>query len=127
MVEITITDNKANFEMIGWHKLWSLRSRLEIPLEHIKAAYIDHEPAMGWFAGLKLAGTDIPHIFRAGIYYQEGNFVFWDVHDPAKAIVVDLVNHKYNELVIEVEDPIGDVQKIQKVATGQNEPCSERR
>jgi hypothetical protein len=28
---------------------------------------------MGWSAGLKVAGADIPNIFKAGIYYQEDN------------------------------------------------------
>ena len=31
MVEITIAGDKAVFEVKGSHKLWSLRSRLEVP------------------------------------------------------------------------------------------------
>ena len=55
MVEITIDGDKAVFEVEGWHKLWSLRSRLEIPLAHIIRVHPDPQPAMGWFAGLKVA------------------------------------------------------------------------
>ena len=32
MVEITIENDKAIFEVQGWDKLWSLRSRLEVSL-----------------------------------------------------------------------------------------------
>ena len=105
MVEITINGDKATFEVVGWHKLWSLRSRLEIPLAHIKGVRADPKPAMGWFDGLKVAGTDIPHIFRAGVFYQEGNFVFWDVSNPEKTIVIDLEDERLAKLIVEVADP----------------------
>jgi hypothetical protein len=112
MVEVRIEGDKAIFEVQGWDKLWSLRSQLEIPLSHIKGAHIDPEPAMGWFQGLKLAGTDIPNIFKAGTFYQEGGFIFWDVHDPEKTIVIELEHEWHKKLIIEVEDPKQEVWKI---------------
>lgn len=105
MVEITITGDTAVFEVEGWHKLWSLRSRLEIPLAHIKGVHADPEPAMGWFDGLKIAGTALPNLFRAGVFYQEGQFVFWDVSDPEKTIVIDLEDERFAKLIVEVADP----------------------
>ena len=36
MVEITITDGVARFEIEGLDKLWAFKSRLEIPLAHIR-------------------------------------------------------------------------------------------
>ena len=57
MVEITITPEAVVFEVKGWDQVWSLRTQLTIPLTHIQNAYIDPEPAMGWFDGLKIAGT----------------------------------------------------------------------
>ncbi len=105
MVEITILDDKAVFEVEGWHKLWSLRSRLEIPLAHIKSVHADPEPAMGWFQGLKLAGTDIPNIFKSGIFYQGDGLVFWDVLNPEKTIVIDLDHEHFAKLILEVADP----------------------
>lgn len=113
MVEITIDGERAVFEVEGLHKLWSLRSRLEIPLAHIKSVSVDPEPAMGWFDGLKVAGTDIPHVFRAGIFYQEGNFVFWDVHTPEKTIVVELADEHFAKLIVEVADPQASVRLLE--------------
>ncbi len=112
MVKIKIEAGKAIFEVEGWDRLWSLRSRLEIPLSHIRAAYRDPEPAMGWFQGLKLAGTDVPNLFRAGTFYQKRELVFWDVHEPRNAIVIELEHEKYKKLIIEVADPEGEVNKI---------------
>ena len=35
MVEVSIGGDTAVFELESFHKLWALRSRLEIPLRHI--------------------------------------------------------------------------------------------
>jgi len=115
MVEITIDGNNIIFEVEGWDKVWSLRSKLTIPLAHIKDAYSDPEPAMGWFDGLKISGTAVPHIFRAGTFYQQGEWVFWDVHDPEKTIVIELEHERYKKLIIEVADPRQEVRKLKAV------------
>lgn len=119
MIEITIEAEKAIFEVEGWDKLWSFRSRLEIPLAHVKDAHADPHPAMGWFQGLKLIGTDLPNIFRAGTFYQDGGLVFWDVHYPEKTIVVDLEHERFQKLVVEVADPQAAVALIKNALTEQ--------
>jgi hypothetical protein len=118
MVNIKIDGNKALFEVQGWDKVWSLRSQLEIPLSHIKGAHIDPAPPMGWFRGVKLGGTSVPNIFRAGTFYQEGELVFWDVHHPEQTIVIELEHERYKKLIIEVEDPDQEVKKINAVIVG---------
>jgi hypothetical protein len=105
MVTITIEAKHVVFTVEGWDKLWCLRSRLEIPLEHIRRAHVDPHPAMGWFRGLKLAGTELPNIFRAGTFYQDGGLVFWDVRHPDNTIVVELEHEHFKKLVVEVEAP----------------------
>jgi hypothetical protein len=117
MVEITIEIDKAIFEVEGWDKLWSLRSRLEIPLANIKGAHADSHPAMGWFDGIKLGGTGLPNIFRAGTFYQDGGLVFWDVHHPEKTIVVELEHERYQKLIVEVADPEAAVARINNALT----------
>lgn len=112
MVEITVVGDKAVFEVEGWDKVWSFRSRLEIPLTHIRGVHADPHPAMGWFQGLKLLGTDIPNIFKAGTFYQEGEYVFWDVHHPEKTIVIDLDHERFAKLIVEVADPAAAVRLV---------------
>lgn len=112
MVKIKIGGKKVLFEVQGLDKLWSLRSQLEIPITHIKSVKIDPSPAMGWFQGFKLAGTDVPNIFKAGTFYQQGELVFWDVNDPKNTIVVELKDEKYKKLIVEVSNPEKEVKKI---------------
>jgi hypothetical protein len=112
MVEITLSGDEVIFDVEGWDKMWSLRSQLKIPRAHIKGAHHDPQPAMGWFDAIKLGGTSIPHVFRAGTFYQQGNLVFWDVHDPEKTIVIDLEHEHFAKLIIEVADPEGAVRML---------------
>ena len=38
--------------------------------------------------------------------YQHGKRIFWDVHDPERVIVIALKDERYDELIIEVTDPV---------------------
>jgi|SRR5665213_513196 len=105
MVNVTILNDRAVFEVEGLHQLWSLRSRLEIPLTHITGVEIDPDEVGRWWHGWKIAGTDVPGLFAAGTFYYHGELVFWDVHDPARTVVVSLDHERYKKLIIEVADP----------------------
>ncbi len=113
MVEISVSGDRAVFEVEGWDKLWSLRSRLEIPLEHIKAVYADPSLTIGWFDAFKLAGTGLPGVFRAGTFYQHGDLVFWDVRHPERSVIVELVHEHFAKLIVEVEDPTAAVARLE--------------
>ena len=118
MVDVSVEQGRVVFELKKMDKLWSLRSRLEIPIDHIKRAYIDTHPAMGWLQGLKVAGTDVPDVFKAGTFYQDGGLVFWDVRHPEHTIVVELTHESYHKLVIEVANPEAVVTLIDSAAAG---------
>ncbi len=112
MVEIEVTHDTLVLEVLGSHKFWALKSRLSIPLEHIKGVHADPEPAMGWFQGLKVTGADIPNIFRAGLFYQKGEKVFWDVRHPKNTIVIEMEDETFSKLIVEVRDPEVAVAEI---------------
>ena len=114
MVEISIEGTSAVFTVRGADKLWSLRSHLEIPLEHIRDVHADPSPKMGWFQGLKVAGTSIPNAFRAGTFYQDGGWVFWEVLGPKDCIVVELHDEHFKRLVVEVADPAESLRLVQQ-------------
>jgi hypothetical protein len=113
MVEITFHGDRVRFNIQGWDKLWSVKSELDIPIAHVRAVRIDPEPARGWFHGIRVPGTDIPHVITAGTFYQKDGWVFFDVHDPDKTIVLDLDHEHYKRLVIEVADPATSVASLE--------------
>lgn len=112
MVEIEIEAGKAIFKVKGWDKLWALKSSLEIPLSHIQDAFPDPALVMELTDSLKLIGTSIPTLFRAGTFYTHGDLVFWDVRHPEQSLVVVLTHEFFKKLIIEVTDPVADAAMI---------------
>ena len=113
MTAIDIEGDRLVVTVEGADKFWALRSRLEIPLAHVRGARIDqafvsHER----YRGLKIAGARVPGVITAGSFRQEGDTVFWDVHHPEKAIIIELADERYARLVMEVEDPSATVALI---------------
>ena len=113
MVDLRIAEGKLTLHVRGADKLWAFKSSLEIPLVHIASVRADPEVARGWYHGIRMPGTNVPGVITAGTFYQDGKRVFWDVHRPEKTIVIDLHDERYNELVVEVDDPEQAVKIIQ--------------
>ena len=112
MVEVIAQDDRFIFEVEGWDKFWALRSRLDIPISHVKGARIDEEAAKGWWHGVKLMGHDLPGVITAGTFYRKGRVVFYDTHKPENTIVVDLEHENYDRLILQVRDPAAAVKII---------------
>ncbi len=113
MVTVELDDGKLILEMEGLDKLWTLKSRLEIPLAHVRGASYDPTLADVSWKGIREEGTRIPGLITGGTFYQEGKRVFWDVKDAEKTVVIDLVDERYDQLVVEVGDPLAVVDEIQ--------------
>jgi hypothetical protein len=111
---INLTDDSLVVQIEGSDKLWALKSRLEVPLANVVTAESASEEAHKWLHGARLGGTHIPGVISAGRFYSHGKWVFWDVHDPAKAIGIELQDERYDRLVIEVDDPEPEIAQIRQ-------------
>lgn len=114
--EISISDNALIIDIRGADRLWALKSRLEIPLAHVTGAGSAEAEARKWLHGVRLVGTEVPGVLAAGRFYSHGEWVFWDVHHPAKAIGIDLHDEHYSRLVIEADDPAAEIRRIRDAA-----------
>ena len=110
VTEVCVTEGKLAIEVQGWDKLWSMTSRLEVPLEHV----VNVRPADDPVRGLRMLGTCVPGVITAGTFLEDGSRVFWNVHDPAKAIAVDLRDEQYSKLIIEVADPAATIKAFRR-------------
>lgn len=117
MVDISVESGHFVFEVEGMDKLWALRSRLSVPIEHVKAARIDEDAAKGWWHGVRLGGADLPGVITAGTFYRKGRLVFYDTHKPEHTIVVDLDHENYDQFILQVRDPAGAVKTITDALT----------
>jgi hypothetical protein len=105
MVNVTIDDGVLGVEMLGVDKLWTLRSHIDIPLENVQAIRRDPDRVRRWWSGLRAPGTWIPGVIKAGTFHKDGKSVFFDVHDPANTVIIELADERFSELVLEVDDP----------------------
>jgi hypothetical protein len=112
MVEISIIGDQLHLELKGFDKLWAFKSQLDIPLRHVLSVRHDPSAVSGWWHGIKLPGTYIPGVITAGTFYQNGQRVFWDVHDPQNSIIIQLHDDRFDELIVEVNDPPFAVSQI---------------
>ncbi|NUW41182.1 hypothetical protein [Nonomuraea rhodomycinica] len=116
MARISIDGDSLVVEIEGLDKLWALKSRLVIPLVNVRGATAD-PGIVGDPKGLRAPGAHIPGVIAAGTFHRDGEKVFWDVHDPAKAVVIELADERYARLVVEVADPRATVALVERATT----------
>jgi hypothetical protein len=116
VVEVTIEGDRVVFNVEGLHKLWSFRSRLDIPLAHVIDVEVNAEQVGRWWHGIRLLGAEVPGLFAAGTFHYQGELVFWDVSDPSRTIIVSLDHERYRKLIVEVADPEDTVARLRAAA-----------
>ncbi|MCX4233147.1 hypothetical protein [Streptomyces ortus] len=96
----------------GFDKLWSFKGSLTIPLANVRGATADPGIAADP-KGIRAPGSHVPGVITAGTFHQDGEKVFWNVRDAAKAVVVELADERYARLVIQVDDPRAAVALVE--------------
>ena len=112
MAEIEITRTSLIVHIRGADRFFALKSQLEVPLEHIAEVDPSVPEAHAIWHGLRLGGTNLPGVITAGRFIQHGEWAFWDVHDPDKAIAIRLHDEHYARLIIGVENPAATARAI---------------
>ena len=112
MARVSIEAGELVVDVEGLDKLWALKSRLSIPLANVRGATLDPGIVRDR-KGVRAPGTHVPGVIVAGTFHHEGERVFWDVRDAAKAVVIELDDEQYARLVIQVEDPGATVDLVE--------------
>ncbi|GAA0522053.1 hypothetical protein Ade02nite_63570 [Paractinoplanes deccanensis] len=116
MATVEIEGDDLVVRVEGLDKLWALKSSLTIPLHNVRGATND-PGIVGEPKGVRTAGTHMPGVVVAGSFRREGERVFWDVRDPAKAVVIELADESYARLVVQVDDPRATVELVERAVT----------
>ncbi|MGA8016640.1 MAG: hypothetical protein WCB85_12055 [Candidatus Dormiibacterota bacterium] len=111
MARIELTPTSLVVHVEGADKFLALKSRVEVPLEHIAGVDASVPEAHQIWHGMRV-GSNLPGVVTAGRFLQHGEWAFWDVHDPDRAIAVRLHDEHYAKLVIGVDDPAGTAAAI---------------
>ena len=113
MARLSIAADRLVMELQGLHKLWALKSRIDVPLAHVRGATVDpgivREPK-----GLRAPGLHVPGAAVIGTFRRDGEKHFWDVTGRAHPVVVQLVDEDYDRLIVEVADPHAVVDQVNR-------------
>ena len=112
MARVSIEAGELVVDVEGLDKLWALKSRLSIPLANVRGATLDPGIVRDR-KGVRAPGTHVPGVIVAGTFHHEGERVFWDVRDAAKAVVIELDDEQFARLVVQVEDPAATVDLVE--------------
>ncbi|MEU1755609.1 hypothetical protein ABZ436_23515 [Micromonospora matsumotoense] len=113
MANVRIDGGDLVVEIEGMDRLWSFRSRVVIPLANVRGATVDPGIAADP-KGIRASGTRVPGVITAGTFHQDGERVFWNIRDGARAVVIELAEEHYARLVVEVVDPAATVALIEQ-------------
>lgn len=111
MVNISIEEDRLVVDVLGSHKVWALRSRIQVPLTRVRGARRATDAAKGWWKGVRV-GTHLPGQIASGHFYRRSGWEFWDVRRGGQAIEIELDGARYRRLVVDVEDPDGALTLI---------------
>lgn len=114
MVNIQIEADQIHFIVKGIHKFFTFKNKITVPKKNLVSVKFDPEEIKGIWKGIRVLGTHVPGVIRAGTYSHAKKFQFWDVTRFGKAIIVELANSKYEKLIIEVDDPITAKEQIER-------------
>jgi hypothetical protein len=124
MTDVTLTQDQLRVTIRGIDRLWAFRARLVLPLEHVAGARLDpHVRSEGPWLGAGRTDSLLDYAVAAGPMIVHGRREFWDVHDPARAVTIDLVDEPYQRLVVEVGDPAAVVAAV-NAAVRATEPAT---
>jgi hypothetical protein len=112
MAEIELTPTALVVHIQGVDQFFAMKSRLEVPLEHVASVEVSPSEARRIWHGLRVVGTNVPGVITAGRFVDHGEWAFWDVHDPDQAIAIHLHDERYAKLVIGVDDPDTTAREI---------------
>lgn len=121
MATVEVHGDTLEINVTGVDRILALKSTITVPLEHVSAVDQDLAEASVVFHGLKLPGTGIPGVVTAGSFLKQGGWTFWDVHDPAKAIIIRLHDEHYSRVVIGVDDPSATAELVRRALSSRSD------
>ena len=107
MASVEITQSELIVRMHGWDRVWAMRGSMRIPLGRVRR--VRTKPAEAFFdtaivESTRGIGTYMPHRLAVGVVHLHDGPSFFAVHDPTRAIAIDLIQGSVRHVVIQVDD-----------------------
>jgi hypothetical protein len=112
---ITVEGKFVVFRPHGLDRVWALKNELKIPLSHVKGVSTERQ---NWMVlkQLKMGGTGLPWVIKAGRWWGREGFLFYDMHNLNDCVTVSTKDEFYTKIIFEVEDKEAVAKMIKKAS-----------
>jgi hypothetical protein len=130
LAKIEITPTSLVVQIEGFDRFLALisglsggvRARLDVPLTHVAGVDASVPEAHQFWKGWTVAALSLPRSVTVGRLIhvfgdRSGEWTFWDVTDPDRAIAIHLHDEHYARLVIGVDDPAAVAAEISRAVS----------
>ncbi len=102
-MELSIDRDRLQIDLNPWERMLAFffNQTLEIPLNHIRQATLT-KPETDW-KDVRLPGTFLPGIVKAGTYYTSRGREFWVVTRDEDCLTLELEDEFYKKIVLTIE------------------------
>jgi len=105
-VDVTIRGADLCVRFSGWDAFWTFHRGPTIPLAHVTGARVGARNVEVRTVSFRLFGTGVPRRALAGLMRSRGGGrQLWAVYRRPDVLVVDLVEERWQRLVLQVDDP----------------------
>jgi hypothetical protein len=112
-VEIAVEGDQLVVRMRGLDVVYCCRRQLVEPLAAVAGVCVARRDSLPT-GGLRLPGTAIPGVIRAGSYGTGDDRDFWDVRRSAEVLVIQMTPGaaEYRRIIVEVPDPHSEMIRL---------------
>lgn len=104
-VRVEVSDQFLVVTLTGLDRLTALRGRLRVPTSSVRSIAAQARRKVP-HTGLRLPGTALPGVIRAGSYGLGEHRDFWLTRRAQKVLVIELApGQSYRRVVLQVPDP----------------------
>lgn len=112
-LDVGIVDDELVVRVRGWDVLLAMRSQVRVAVSDVRSI-APRASADVPRTGLRLPGTGIPGVIRAGSYGTGAARDFWLVRRAAEVLVIELgPGSPYRRVVLQVPNPVAMAARLQ--------------
>jgi hypothetical protein len=99
-MQLLLTEQDLRIDLDLWERIWAVyfNADLVIPLAHI--TQVSTQPPTSDWRDVRLPGTFVPGVIKAGTYYTPRGKEFWYVTRGDSYLTLELNNEFYQKIVL---------------------------
>jgi hypothetical protein len=111
-MKLNLTTDRLTIELEWYEQLWAVTLERQMPLDRIDGV-TTAEPQSNW-AEIRVPGTFLPGVIKAGTYYTKRGKEFWYVTSDRDYLTLELHDGPYRRIVINIPDNIAWAERIDR-------------